>query len=315
MVLSHSNIAKLQRFLRRWPQNDQPAAFEYLIANVFSQIFDLPFQSKDNEDSTVSNRVIWYGSIDKKTKTISKSPPGSDAICYAYGYNILIESTLRSGTGQWRKEFVESLKHYDSFVCDNRLDKKEVYLAFVVPKLHRDTYTGFKQKVSEGYNIIFLENTSLAKIGNITKLIFTVRHLDMQLLFDRLIRKLRASSSFNGFRSELNKTISEWGKDVLKSEKTVFFGLKSYEAMKNTGRKVVGTSDILLILERDNKVKQYIKMLDEGDLTSFIRDGLISEKLACLIPAPGEDLFCRVNYKDFNARGGRVIRAVEGING
>lgn len=313
MMPSHSNLTDLQRFLNRYQQNYQPAAFEYLVAATFSQIFYLPFQTKDNEDNTIRYRAVWYGSINRKS--ISKAPLGPDSICFAYGFNVLIEATLRSGTGQWRKEFIESLSHYDAFVKDNNVDKREVYLVFVVPKLHKDTYTGFKQKVKEGYNIIILESASLAKIGNISKMIFTVRHLDIRQLFNDLVKKFRESTAFDKFKDESNKAISEWEKDVLKKEKTVFFGLRSYEAMAKIGRNIVGTSDILLKLNKDSKFKYYTKILGEGDLTSFVREGLLLERLACLITTPDEDLFCRINKDDFKARGQRLINQVEKING
>lgn len=315
MELSSSNLANLQRYLKRFAQNDQPAAFEYLVANAFSQILYLPFQSRDSEDDTVRYRVLWHGNFSNRTKTISKSPSGPDSVCFAYGFYILLESTLRSGTGQWRKEFIESLKHYDAFVKERQVDKGDIYLVLVVQKLHKDTYTGFKQKVKEGYNIVILESASLAKIGDITKLIFTVRHLDIRLLFNNLLKNTRESSSFDKFRIELNRSISEWGKSVLKQEKTVFFGLRSYEAMQEIGRNIIGTSEILLKLQQNNKVRQYEKILGEGDLAVLIRDGLLHEKLACLITTPNEDLFCRVNCEDFGARGQRLIKAVEEING
>lgn len=312
---SHSNLINLQRYLGRYPQHDQPAAFEYLVANTVSQIFYLPFQSKDNEDNTVSHRVIWYGSINKKTKIISKSPSGPDSICFGYGFDVLIESTLRDGTNQWRKEFIESLKHYDNFVRNKGIDKKDVYLTLIVRKLHKDTYMGFKEKAKDGYNIIILEGSSLAKIGNISKMLFTVRHLDIRQLFNDLVKKLRESTSFDKFRDESNKSIYEWEKDVLKREKTVFFGLKSYEAIKKVGKNIVGTSDILLNLHKDSKFNRYIKILGGGDLTSYIREGLLSERLAYLISTPDEDLFCRVNSADFKSRGLRLIKTVEEIYG
>ncbi len=184
-------------------------------------------------------------------------------------------------------------------------------MTLVTPELNKDTYTGFKQKANEGYNIILLEGSSLANIGNITQMIFTVRHLDLRQLFNDLVKKLRESSSFDRFRDELSRSISEWEKDALNREKTVFFGLKSYEAMKMAGRNIVGTSEILSNIRKDRNFKHYIKILGGEDLTSYIKDGLLSERLACLITTPYEDLFCRVNSGDFKARGQRLIGAVE----
>jgi len=315
MLPSPSNLTKFRGYLRRYAQNDQPAAFEYLVAGTISQIFFLPFQSKDNENNSVKHRVIWGGSINRRSKTISKSPSGPDAICFAYGFYVLIESTLRTGANQWRKEFVESLNHYDQFVTDEHVDKKDTFLIIIAPKIHKDTYTGFKQKACEGYNIIVLENSHLAKIGNCSGMISTIRHLDLRQLFTDLVKILRDSASFEQFRDNLNKTINKWQGDVLNREKTVFFGLKAYEAMKKVGRNIVGTSDILLNLDKDRQFNYYLKIIGGGDVTRYIRDGLLSEKLAFLITTPDEDLFCKVNAIDFKERGLRLIKAVEELNG
>jgi len=312
MLPSPSNLTNFQRYLKRFAQNDQPAAFEYLIAATISQIFFLPFQSKDNEDNTIKYRVIWGGNINKKSKAISKSPSGPDVICFAYGFYILIESTLRKDANQWRKEFVESLRHYEDFT--KNVDKKEVYLVITAPRIHKDTYMGFKQKACEEYNIVVLENSHLANIGNCSCMVPTIRHLDLHQLFTDLVKVLRESVSFDKIGNELNKTISKWQSDVLKREKNVFFGLKAYEAMKKVPNNTVGTSDILLNLKKDRKFKNYLHILGETDVTSYIKDGLLSEKLALLVPTPYEDLFCKVNAIDFKARGLRLIKAVEEIH-
>jgi hypothetical protein len=111
----------------------------------------------------------------------------------------------------------------------------------------------------------------------------------------------------------MNKSISEWQKDVLKREKTVFFGLKSYEAMRKVGRNIVGTSEILLNLNKDSRLNRYVQILG-GDLTTYIKESLLSEKLAYLVTTPDEDCFCKVNCTDYKARGLRLIKEVEDLN-
>lgn len=314
MLPSWSNFINFQRYLKRYSQNDQPAAFEYLVAGNISQIFFLPFQSSDNENNSVKHRVIWLGSINRRSNTISKSPSGPDAICFAYGFYILIESTLRQGANQWRKEFVESLKHYEHFLTNNNVDKKDVYLLIIAPKIHEDTYTGFKQKACEGYKIVVLKNSHLAKIGKCSGMISTIRHLDLRMLFNDMVKILRESVAFEKILYELNKAIYKWQRDVFKREKEVFFGLKAYEAMKKVPKNIVGTADILLNLERDEKFNYYYHILGGGDVASYIKDGLLSEKLAYLITTPDEDVYCKVNAIDFKKRGLRLIKAVEGIH-
>lgn len=314
---SCTNLINLDRYKKRYAQKYQPAAFEYLVASAFSQILYLPLQTKDSDNNSIKHRVIWYGSIDQKKKIISKSPSGPDCICFGYGFYMLVECTLLKGADQWRREFVVSLKHYNDFMKVESIDKKDIYLVIIAPKIHEDTYTGFKQKVIEGLNIILLEPTHLAKICDISKIILVIRQLDMRCLFNELIEELRESTSLNSFRSDLRKSIDRWGKKMLKTAKTVFFGLRAYEAMKKverrTGRSTIGTSEIVSEFHKDRKLKDCIKILGGEDLVSFIKEGLLSERLAYLIPTSYESLFCIVNRIDFTAIGLRLIRAVRKI--
>ena len=320
MLPSLSNLINLKQYLKRYSKY-QPAAFEYLVASAFSQIFHLPFQSKDNEDNTVNHRVIWYGSVNKKSKTISKSPSGPDSICFAYGFYVLIESTLRDGANQWRKEFIESLKHYDDFVGAKNADRKDVYLILTTRKLHKDTFTGFQQKVKEGYNIILLETSFLAKIGNIAHAVFTVKHSDLRQLFNAIVKVLRESTSFGKFRGNLNQGISEWQKDVHKAGKMTFIGVKSYEAICKAvyqkGRANLSVGEIFRRLLKDPIVKDYFEIIDDKPLISYIEQSLVDQGLGVVVgeSSQTEPLFEPVHSADFKGRGLRLIKTVEGING
>lgn len=306
---AYSNLINYKGFLQRYPQRQQPAAFEYLSASSFGKIFNVPFQSKDNEDNTVKYRAFWNGCVSAMTQ----SPSGVDSICYAFGFYALIESTLRLGLNQWRKEFNESISHYDDFIANNQVKKEDVYLIMIAPKLHTATYECFKQKVKEEYNFIVLESTCVAKIGDTVKIVPTVRHLDLRQLFRRMTNVLKDSISFKKFKIELNKCITDWHNNILKRERTVFFGLRAYEAIKRIGKKTVGVSDILANLNKDKSFNYYMNKLG-GDEISHIREGLLYQGLACWIETPYEDFFCRVDKIDFTARTKRLITAVEKID-
>lgn len=314
-AVSNLAKAKLRTYLDRYASSEQPAAFEFLSAIAFHRIFYLPLQLKDTEDQSVKYYVIWNGNFDKKNKKLCPSASGPDSICYAYGFYVLIENTLRGNVAnQWRKEFVESISHYDNFVSTRSVEKKDVFLALIAPDFHKNTYTGFKQKAIEGYNILMLDSSVLAKISGICNNITTLRHLDLVHLARCAVKKFAESASLASFRKDLSKSIENWELDLLKQEKTVYFGLKAYETMKKIGRRVVGASDILLKLERDRNFERYLRKLGGGDLSVHIKKGLISERLARLVETPHEDVFCVVNGIDFKARGLRLIESVESIN-
>lgn len=321
MLPSLSNLINLKQYLKRYSKY-QPAAFEYLVASAFSQILDLPFQSKDNENNTVEHRVMWYGSVrNLKTQTKACSPSGPDSICFAYGFNALIESTLRKEANQWRKEFVESIKHYDDFVRHKNANRKDVYLILIVSKLHKDTFTGFQQKAKEGYNIILLETAFLAKIGNIAHAVFTVRHSDLRQLFNAMVKALRESNSFSKFRENLNQCIFQCQKDVYNAGKITFIGVKSYEvickAVQQRSRANLSLGQIHKRLLKDPIVNDYFEIINDKLLISYIEHDLVYQGLGIVVGTTlqNEPLFEPVHSTDFKARGLRLIKAVEEING
>jgi hypothetical protein len=320
MLPSYTNLTRLKQYLKRFFREDQPAAFEYLVSGAFSQIFDLTFQSKDNEDSSVKHRVIWYGKVNKKNKIIVKSPSGPDSICFACGFYVLFESTLRNGTDQWRKEFIESIKHYDDFVRQQRVNKGDVYLILIVRRLHKDTFNGFQQKAIGGYNIILLETSLIAKIGNITKAVFTVRNTDLRQLFNNLVKALRESTSFRRFRDNIGQYISEWQKEIHKTGKIPFMGVRSYETIckvvHQKGRANLSVGEIYRKLLKDPIVKDYFEVIGDKPLISYVEQGLIDQGLGVVIgtTSQNEPLFEPVHIADFKRRGLRLIKAVENLN-
>jgi len=310
-----SNLSRLRQYLDRYPIRIQPGAFEFLVTSAFARGFHLPFKTQTTDDCSIAHKVVWYGEVDYKNNIFTLAPSGPDGACFSYGYNLLIESTLRGDvSNQWRKEFIESLNHYDNFVTQHRVEQNDVYLALVAPEFHKSTYTGFKQKASEGYNIIMLECQNLSKICNICACVQTLRHLDLRCLFRMIISKLRESGSHANFRKDVRRYIDDWEIELLRQERTVFFGLKSYEAMKKAGRNIVGASEIMLKLHRDAHFERCIRKLGGGNLAQYIREGLLKERLARIVEAPNEDLFCRVDGDDFKARGLRMIKAVKNLD-
>jgi len=323
MSPSLSNLINLKQYLKRYSRN-QPAAFEYLVASALSRILYLPFQSKDNENNTVKHRVVWYGSVrNLNTQTKACSPSGPDSICFAYGFNALVESTLRKGANQWRKEFVESIKHYDKFVRPKNANRKDVYLILIVSRLHKDTFTGFQQKAKEGYNIILLETAFLAKIGNIAQVVFTVRHSDLRQLFNTMVKALRESTSFSKFRGNLNQCILQCQKDVYNAGKITFIGVKSYEVIykavhqRSRANLSLSLGQIHKKLLKDQIVNDYFEIIKDKLSISDIEHGLVYQGLGIVVGTTlqNEPLFEPVHSADFKGRESRLIKVVEEVNG
>ena len=309
-----SNLIRLRTYLDRFPRSQQPAAYEFLTAVAMHRVFDVPLQCGDTDDPSVKYRMLWNGHFDAATNIFQPSPSGVDSICFAYGFCLLVENTLRGNVGsQWRREFVESIDHYDKFVEARALEKKDVYLLFVAPDFHQSTYNGFRQKAIEGYSAVLLDNPCLWRWCNICRTLATYRHLDLKQLLRSMVETFKTSASLATFKKGIKRCMTNWETDLLRQERTAYFGLKSYEAMRAVGRRTVGTADIMRNLKRDKDFERYYKVLGGGDLTQYIRDGLVSERLAKVIATPDEDLFCCVECCDFKSRGLRLIKAVDAL--
>ena len=315
MELSPRNLDNIKRYLKRFRQNDHPAAFEYLVAGTFSQVLFLPFQSKKTDNPSIAHRVLWGGEYDAKKKIITKSPVGADSVCYAFGFHILVECTLREGNNQWRREFVESIKHYETFAKQKTVKRDNLYLVLVAKRLHADTFMSYHTTVAQGCKIILLEPSNLSKMCYYSKIAFTSRHLDFRLLMNELVENFCNSTSLDQYRKETGKLIMNWGKAIFTRERSVFFGLKSLAAMNKIGKHIVGTSDILRNLHKDKTFELYLRMLGGPDLANLVKEGLLGEKFANSIPTPDEQLFCRVQNTDYKGRSTRLVKAVEDIIG
>jgi len=315
------HLKKLNQYLATLPlQVQQSACFEWLVAQAFSHILYLPFFSSDNDDASISHRVIWLGSetnLSRAPQNANAPPNSPDAIAYAYKFYILIESTLKTGANQWTQEFAQSLRHCDDFVSRTGAHPNEVYIVLVAPKLYIDTYWSIRQNPRSGFNFILLEVPELAKILETSILAFTMRHLELRRLLNQVPQCIANSSSLRDFRKLLNDWIKGWRQDVLKLEKNAFIGVKSYKVMKEIGRTHIGVSEILRKLQAHPIVLQYFNIIDSKVSVSDVIESLYQQKLGFrLTPTTdGEEIFEPVPALDFKARESRLIKAVEEING
>ncbi len=304
------NLKSMKQYLLAFSQEKQPAYFEHLIVQAFGHILHLPFYTTDNDDSSVSHRVVWLGSL----TNMSKAPPGPDGIAYAYDFYVLIEVTLKQGSGQWRQEFSQCLRHCDDFIKQNNLQAKDVYVILITPKLHVDTYRGIRRSPRDEFNFIALEAVSLEKILETSILAHTIRHLELRRFFSEFPEFLQPSL-IKEFLEKLGAGIIDWQKSVLRAEKSCFLGIKSYEVIKKIGRNSVATAEILERLQRHPIVNHYIGIINEKITLQMISDSLNSEKLAFRVGKllDGEELFYPVPMLDFKNRIERIIKIVENI--
>jgi hypothetical protein len=303
------NLKNLQQYLSRYPQSKQPAAFEYLITRAFSNILHLPFYSSDNDDPSINHRVVWNGNVTNMTK----SPNGADGIAYANDFFILIEASLKRGSGQWRQEFGPFVRHVDEFIKQKRLKAQDVYGVLLTPKLHIDTYRSIRHKPE--FNFIILETSHLIKILETSILACTIRHLELRQLFNKFSEFMRPQA-IGDFLKNLEVGITTWQKDVLATERRCFVGIKSYEVIRKIGRPSVHTSEILKKLQRHPIVNRYVNIIGEKIAPQMISEALLSESLAVVVGKlpNGEEDFYPISIQDFKHRINRIITIVENVN-
>jgi len=303
------NLKNHNQYSANFPISQQSTYFEQLIAKAFGRILYLPFYASDNDDNKIPYRIVWQGMLNP----IDKAPPGPDAIAYCYGFYLIIEATLKTGAKQWSQEFASSIEHCENFCSQSRIATSDVYGLMVCSELHKRTYRSIKSNPEQEYRLIPIELSKLVRILETSILAFTMRHLELRGLLNQILGCIRSSPSVEDFSESVNDTITAWQKNVLKSERSAFFGVKSYEVMRKIGRNAIGVTEILQRLQKYPIVGRYFNIIGEKPTLEEIEKDLMEQSLAC--PAgrtiqQDEPLFEPVPSVDFKGRNMRLIDAV-----
>lgn len=310
-------LKKHSEYLNNFCQSDRSIYFEDLIGQAFSHILYLPYYTRNDNDTNISFRVTWQGDINHPCS----APPGPDTIACCYDFNLLIEATLKTGANQWTQEFASSARHCEDFINQNRIQSRDVYIILVTPKLHRDTYRSIHQHPEQKFNFVLVEVSTIAKILETSILAFTMRHLDLREIFDKFRKCIKESPSLDNYYKSSEELLTEWQESILKREKYVFIGIKSYKAMriieKESRRKSMVANEIFKKLQNHPFVTQYLKiahdkLLGETIENSILQGGFARE--AGHIISSDEKIFEPVSYEDFKGRELRLIKEVERIS-
>lgn len=299
------------RYLTAFPPNQRSIYFEKLISQAFASVLILPLFSSQNDDTSIRYRVTWLGSDIGPTL----APPGPDAVASAYGFHILIEPTLKTGSNQWSQEFAACIRHGQTFARQQRWDPTDVYVTLVAPMLHIDTLRSIRQHPRSQFNIVPIDIFGLIHILSTSVMAFSMRHLELRNLFNEIYECVHASTTIPAFQRTSREAIKKWQEHVLRLEKEAFIGVKSYEVMRRIGRNFIGASEILDRLQTHPYVSQYLKIIGERIQSSLIQESLSQLSLACQVgrTPDGEELFCPVPRSDFRGRQEKLIEAVEAL--
>jgi len=308
------NLKNLNQFLGKFHQSKQSAYFEKLIAEVFSHVLYLPYFTSDNEDINTPHRLTWQGQNDP----ISGAPRGKpDAIAYCSDFCLIIEATLKTGANQCSQEFAQSIRHRENFCSQTAIQQKDAIVLLICTELHIDTYRSIRSSPRQEYKLIPIQVLELVKILETSILAFTMRHLELRLLLNGISNLVQESPSLDDFQRNVDGLLANWQKEVLNGEKCAFLGVKSYEAICQIGRTNVNAAEILSLLLNNSIVKRYFDIIHDKPTIPYIEESLIKQSLGVAIGKTTKDelIFERVHSADFKARGLRLIKAVEEVNG
>lgn len=302
------NLRNLTQYLDGFHRTQRSTQFEKFVAEALSHILYLPFYTQDNDDPNVPHRVIWHGSVNPPSKAPQLSP---DATARCYDFYLTIEATRKTGANQWIQEFGQSIRHCEDFCVQNRIQHRNVFVLMICTTLFRDTYQSIRGNPRQDIKLVPIRASDLAKILETSILAFSFRHLELRKLFHQISDSIRESPSERDFFRSVDSHITKWQKDVLQLEKSVFIGLKSYEAMRTIGRTHIGMSEILQRLERHPTVRQYCSIIGDRIGPDMVGQSLINQSFACrLTPTYDEELFAPVPHVDFNGRYQKIIDAL-----
>lgn len=313
-----SRLKNMRDYLDQYPQSHHSARFEELICQSFAVSLHLPFYNVDNDDTSVENRVVWFG----RDNPISKSPHGSDGVAYSHNFCIVIEATMKTGTNQWSQEFHRCLQHAKDVANDTGLDEKDVYVAFIVTKIHNNTYNSVRSHNQRGNPKIAVKLVDNLIVALETSyLAYTMKHVELRALMHELISCLSNSQNTSDYEDRSKNCVNNWQKDVLGMEKNTFLAIRSYRAMIKDPAEQLAMSEIYTRLSRDTVIRCYFNKIFMGgffDLDPYeIPKCLEQESLGSIIGKhyTGEPILCPVPFLDFQSRCQRTLKEVERIHG
>lgn len=302
--------------LNRHRKPERSVFFERLIVQTFASLLNLPFNDIDDDTTEDLHRVTWFGSIRRAQRAHGNHP---DGLARAHKFAFCIEATQSRGSDQCVREFGQADRHARRVIADCQCAPNDIYIAFVTHSLSNDTFLAIKASVASGPpRIIPFELPILFSALETSLFAETMRHIEFRKLLQDLNDAVQISDRLDTYRIYAQQVSSHWQKAVLELEMATMLALRSYQAILLTRRDFAGLSEILLQLQKDRFLKQYINKLDGVDRSvnaDLIERSLLQESLGVVVGRllTGERLFAPVSIPDFRSRCNRRLARLESI--
>jgi len=237
--------------------HDRAAVQEILISRIFSKILNLPFFDNSNNDLTILNKVVWYGTL--SPRVCSKGT--CDTKIYGHGFNAVMEVTRRKGKSQWDYEGVQISDNLDNNIAQEGWNKKHTYGLLIVPNIYKYTFDNLNYVVNINKKIIILDYNILYTLLNINDMVFTLKNGDIIFLFEEIFKAFNDSSTVEEYIKEVDAVINKWKKTIIYNDLTKKIAIDTILIMKERMISYVFISELTEKLYNDFSIKHSVEEL------------------------------------------------------
>jgi len=305
------SLQNIEEYICKVPKDEVPIYFEFLIAEAFSCIYQLPLYTQEiAQQEAVMNQVMWRGKTDLTGRPISWAPGGGpDVIVNAFGYHVLVESTLTTGNIQWTREFAPIVRHLREYIDYKELEKSDVYMLFVVKEIADDTFASLVDQAKKGFNTIPLTVDLLEHIVETAFYLPFIPHAEVRSLLNAFQEKLATSYTIDEYVGIVKEEVLHWEKNILKDHEDLYLALNAYNIIERSKRKFITVDDLFEVLNQEEKVGRFYDLIERILRKETIVRCLLYYGLAQSQRFAGDIILRAVPWNEFRSRMFKILGA------
>ncbi|MDI6787828.1 MAG: hypothetical protein QME51_05605, partial [Planctomycetota bacterium] len=190
---------------------------------------------------------------------------------------------------------------------NHKIQKENVYLILIAPKIANQTFIGMGQKSRQGFRVITLSIDDFNTIDELIREIISlglsvpITHILIKELLTDIFLILQQADNLNDYNSFLCDYIFNWQKKVIDFGLNILVAIKAYQVIIQSRKGKVCLSEVMNNLLKLEDVKDYSKQIT----ASMIENSLVSWELVHKIrPILGTDepIFEPILHKDVKSR-------------
>jgi hypothetical protein len=296
-------MSNIDKFLSRYKEDKQTAAFEYYVSTKLSETFRMHHYEKACDPGN-GERVVWYG----KSSPFSKSSDGDpDIICECKGFFLLGEVSLGDQNNQWRKELTIVEKHFDEFINRGNVKAENLLTAFFCRNINDYSLSNIGPVLNKTHMALLTVNM-LLKVREISNIVPFVSHIEIWYLLKDLNELLRSTNEPKEYISKATKRIDDWGKTILESQKYILYGIESYRILSDQKEPYLDATKIYENLVKKKKIKKLLRIANAKINSDDIIKSIIEHRFGTYVGrAMQARLYSPMPSADLNATYRRIL--------